>query len=199
MLFRASSSPLWCTPRLFSVGKVTIEVIVEQLLAFRSLDKHEANRRITHRSVTKFFPIDAFLIVAYVDATNLVAFGEGRFAIDGTPTEAERVNKKVIEKAYVGCRDEQTAKPKRPRRHTSEQAQEAEPTGSLLSLPAGLPSLTARFPPLRMRYGLFTLLVQGQGSLCTGHKPRLVPSTGLGLGKRSKCSLPIPHACWRRT
>ena len=190
------------------VGKVSVEVVVEQHFALRRLDEDEADGSIPDGGIAKFFPIDALLIVADVNTSHFVAGRISRFAINGTPAEAERTDEKMVEQAYVNGYYKQSAKPYRPGRKASEKTQEAEPTGRFLALPAGLLSLTARLPSLRTtRSGLCPFLCQvriiclvpKRGSSCIGRKPRLVPSTGWDQDKCSKCSLPILHACLRRT
>lgn len=124
--------------------------------------------------------------MADVNTSHFEAFRISRLTINGTPSEAERTDEEMVEQTNINGYDEQSAKPYKPGREASEKTQEAEPTGRILALPAGLLSLTARFPSLRtVRSGVFPFLCQlriiclvpGQASLCIGRTLRLGPST----------------------
>ena len=65
--------------------EVVVEVVVEEILAFRGLDDNEANAFVANLGRGEFRPVNLPLVVADVDATDGVAFGVSLLAIQSLP------------------------------------------------------------------------------------------------------------------
>ena len=83
-----------------------IEIVVEILVFFRCalccLYHYKPYGTLFYHSVVaQFLPVYLTLIVADVDAMNLISLWIGDVSIEGTPAETERRNKEIVEEKDV--------------------------------------------------------------------------------------------------
>ena len=114
-----------CKSMLAGLMEVVAEVLVDTTGTLGSLDHDKPDGALVDESlVAQLVPVDVALVMADVNAVNLVARRIADVAVQGTPTETEGADEDVVEEINVKRQNGTTAYPHRPTGHELQQADE---------------------------------------------------------------------------
>ena len=97
--------------------KIVDKIVVEFACPFCCLNHNKSHGALLyHTVVAQFLPVNLSLIMAYVNAVYLVAFGIWHIAIQCPPSESERRYEEIVEEKDIERHHYKAAKPPCPSR-----------------------------------------------------------------------------------